>query len=241
VRAQHTNLAAVLGQTALLVDLSPVELQQLAVRAVRKVFRAGELLFSEGEACGGLHILAQGRVRLFKTSAKGREQVLAVNLPGETIAEIPVFDGGPYPASAVAVEDVEIVYISRQDFQAYCLEHPAVALKMLVVTGGRLRSLVGIIEELSFTTIRERLISFLVKLAKSEGKQTAHGVAFQLPVNHQELANQLGTVRELISRNLIRLQDEGLIEVNSKQIAVKDIAAMQANLHAEVSSKDRQK
>ena len=232
MRTQHTDLAAVLGQTVLLADLSPIELQMLAARAVNKPFRAGELLFSEGESCGGLHILAQGRVRLFKTSAKGPEQVLAVNLPGETIAEIPVFDGGPYPASALAVEDVEIVYISRDDFQAYCLEHPAVALKMLVVTGARLRGLVSIIEELSFTTIRERLISFLVKLAKCEGKQTTQGIAFQLPVNHQELANQLGTVRELISRNLIRLQDEGLIKVNSKQIVVKDLKVMQENLNS---------
>lgn len=204
----------------------------LSARAVRKLFRAGELLFTEGESCGGLHIIAQGRVRLFKTSAKGREQVLALNHSGETIAEIPVFDGGPYPASALAVDDVEIVYISRDDFQAYCLEHPAVALKMLVETGARLRRLVGIIEELSFTTIRERLISYLVKLAKSEGQKTAHGITFQLSVNHQELANQLGTVRELISRNLTRLQDEGLIEVKSKQITVKDIKILQTHLDA---------
>ena len=76
----------------------------LAARSVRKLFSAGELLFSEGEPCNGLHIIARGKVRLFKTSVNGREQVLSVNVSGESVAEIPVFDGGPYPASAVALE-----------------------------------------------------------------------------------------------------------------------------------------
>jgi CRP/FNR family transcriptional regulator len=193
---------------------------------VRKLFSTGELLFSEGEPCNGLHIIARGKVRLFKTSVNGREQVLSVNVSGESVAEIPVFDGGPYPASAVALEETEIVFISRRDFNAYCLEHPEVPLKVLTVVGARLRNLVGIIEELSFTTIRQRLISTLLKLAQSEGKKTARGIEFQLPASHQELANQLGTVRELISRNLMRLQAEGLLDVDARQIVVKDVKGL---------------
>ena len=202
----------------------------LAACTVRKLFSAGELIFSEGEPCNGLHIIARGKVRIFKTSMSGREQVLAVNGPGETVAELPVFDGGPFPASAIAVEDVEIAFISRRDFNAYCLEHPEVALKVLSVVGARLRRLVGIIEELSFTTIRQRLIATLVKLAQSEGKTTARGIEFQLPATHQELANQLGTVRELISRNLMRLQAEGLLDVDARQIVVKDMKGLSALL-----------
>jgi CRP/FNR family cyclic AMP-dependent transcriptional regulator len=204
----------------------------LAARTVRKLFSAGELLFSEGEPCNGLNIIARGKVRIFKTSVSGREQVLAVNVPGESIAELPVFDGGPYPASAVAIEDTEIAFISRRDFNAYCLEHPEVALKVLSVVGARLRRLVGIIEELSFTTIRQRLIAALVKLAQSEGKPTPRGIEFQLPATHQELANQLGTVRELISRNLMRLQAEGLLDVDARQIVVKDMKSLRALLES---------
>ncbi|HUX27820.1 MAG TPA: Crp/Fnr family transcriptional regulator [Terracidiphilus sp.] len=227
---QRIDLAAVLQKTALLSSLSPAELQMLAARTVRKLFSTGELLFSEGEPCSGLHIISRGKVRIFKTSVNGREQVLAVNGPGESVAELPVFDGGPFPASAVAIEDTELAFISRRDFNAYCLEHPEVALKVLVVVGARLRRLVGIIEELSFTTIRQRLISALVKLAQSEGKQTARGIEFHLPASHQELANQLGTVRELISRNLMRLQAEGLLDVDARQIVVKDMKGLTALL-----------
>jgi len=230
VTPERTDLTAVLGKTPLLFGLTPVELKTLSARTSRKIFSTGELLFTEGEPCNGLHIIAQGKVRIFKSSLGGREQVLAVNGPGESVAELPVFDGGPFPASAVAIDDVEIAYISRSDFQAYCLDHPEVALKVLQVVGGRLRRLVGIIEELSFTTIRQRLIAALLKLAESEGRNGPRGIEFQLPASHQELANQLGTVRELISRNLMRLQAEGLLEVDARQIVVKNIDGLKALL-----------
>lgn len=228
--SERIELAAVLGKTTLLSSLTPAEIQLLVARTVRKQFHNGELLFSEGEICHGLHIIAQGKIRIFKTSLGGREQVLAINHPGESIAELPVFDGGLYPASAMATEDSEIAFISRRDFQAYCMEHPEVALKMLAVVGARLRRLVGIIEELSFTTIRQRLISTLLRLAESEGKQTGRGIEFQLPASHQELVNQLGTVRELISRNLMRLQAEGLLDVDAREIVVKGLKGLRALL-----------
>ncbi len=219
-----------LANTALFSSLSPEELRRLAQRTSRKSLRAGELLFSEGEPCRGLHIIACGRVRIFKSSAGGREQVLAVNGPGESVAELPVFDGGDYPASAVALDETQIAFIAQRDFQSYCMEHPKVALKMLAVIGARLRRLVGIIEELSFTTVRQRLVAMLARLARSEGAQTAAGIELELPATHQELANQLGTVREIISRNLMRLQAEGLIEVNGRKILVKSIKDLNALL-----------
>ena len=227
---ERLDIASVLGKTGLLGSLTGPELQMLAARTSRRHLNAGELLFSEDERCDGLHIIARGKVRIFKMSREGREQVLAVNGPGETIAELPVFDGGTYPASAVAIDQVEILFISRRDFNAHCMEHPEIALKVLQVVGGRLRRLVGIIEELSFTTVRQRLISALLRIAQAEGKQTQRGLEFQLPASHQEIANQLGTVRELISRNLMRLQAEGLLEVNGRDIVVKDAAGLRALL-----------
>ena len=228
----RTDLLSVLGKAALFANLSREELQALAARTVRKLFSAGELLFSEGEPCSGIHIIARGKIRIFKTSMNGREQVLAVNVPGESVAELPVFDGGPYPASAAATEETEIAFISRRDFHAYCVEHPEVALRVLSVVGARLRRLVGIIEELSFTTVRQRLIAMLVKLAQTEGKMTDRGIEILLPASHQELANQLGTVRELISRNLTRLEAEGLLDVDARQIAVRDLNGLRAQLEA---------
>lgn len=131
------DLTAVLENTALFKCLSISELKLLATRTVRKLFRAGELLFSEGGVCNGLHIVLHGKVRIFKTSASGREQVLTVSVAGECVAELPVFDGGPFPASAIAIEDAEIAFISRRDFHDFCVEHPEVALKVLAFVGAR--------------------------------------------------------------------------------------------------------
>jgi CRP/FNR family transcriptional regulator len=230
VTTQRFDIVAILENTALFSSLSPEELRTLAARTVRKPFKSGELLFSEGEPCHGLHIIASGKVRIFKTSVNGREQVLAVNQPGESVAELPVFDGGVYPASAVAIEETQIAFISQRDFHNYCLEHPEVALKVLSVVGARLRRLVGIIEELSFTTIRQRLVAMLLRLAQEQGTAVGQGIEFQLPSTHQELANQLGTVRELISRNLMRLQAEGLLDVDARRIVVKDMKGLGALL-----------
>ena len=226
------DLAEVLQRTALFSTLSQSEVQQLAAKTVRKILSAGEVLFHAGDACKGFYIIARGQVRMFKSSASGREQVLAVNVAGESVAEIPVFDDGPYPASAVAIEETEIAFISRRDFREYCLSHPEVALKVLAFVGARLRRLVGIIEELSFTTTRQRLVSVLVRLAQSEGRKTGKGIEVLLPGSNQELANQLGTVREVISRNLMRLQAEGLLEVDARQIVIKDVKGLAALLEA---------
>ncbi len=217
------NVATALSAVSLFSGLSANELRLLAAHAVRKRFVQVELLFSEGDPCGGLHIIARGKLRIFKSLPSGREQVLAVEGPGGSVAELPVFDGGPYPASVSAVEESQILFISRDDFRRFCLEHPEVALKMLAVVGARLRRLVGIIEELSFATVRQRLVSALVRLAQAQGTRTDRGIEFQLPGTHQDLAHQLGTVRELVSRNLMRLQAEGLLEVDARSIVVRDM------------------
>ena len=230
VNTKRMDLAEVLQRTALFSSLSQSELQQLAAKTVRKILSAGEFLFHEGDACKGFHIISRGQVRLFKSSSSGREQVLAVNVAGESVAEVPVFDDGPYPASGVAIEETEIAFISRRDFHEYCLTHPEVALKVLAFVGARLRRLVGIIEELSFTTTRQRLVSVLVRLAQSEGRKSERGIEVLLPGSNQELANQLGTVREVISRNLMRLQAEGLLEVDARQIVIKDVKGLAAVL-----------
>jgi len=227
---ERLDLTGVLLRTGLLSTQAPEGIQLLAARTVRQRFRQGELLFSEGELGSGLHMIARGRVKLFKTSVGGREQALAMKEPGEAVAELPVMDGGAYAVSAMAVEDTEVAFISRNDFQRICMKHPEVGLKMLAMVGARLRHMMGIIEELSFSTVRERLASVLLRLAENEGKRTERGVAFTLPASHQELAGQLGTVRELVSRNLMRMQVEGLVTVNAREIVVRDLKALAAVL-----------
>ena len=224
------NATKTLAQAGLFTGLSETELSFLAQRAVPRKFSAGELVFSEGEPCAGMYVVESGQIRIFKTSPGGREQVLSIDGPGGSVAELPVFDGGNYPASVSAIEDSVLLFISKQDFQALCLAHPQVALKVLRVVGARLRRLVGIIEELSFTTVRHRLAAYLVRLAKREGTRTAEGIEVTLPTSNQELASQIGTVRELVSRNLSRLQSEKFIDMDGRRIVISDLKRLEAEL-----------
>jgi CRP/FNR family transcriptional regulator len=208
--------------------LTEQELAFLVQRAVPRHYGSGELVFGEGEPCLGLYVVESGHVRIFKSSVGGREHVLSIDGPGSSVAELPVFDGGNYPASVAAIDEATLLFISKQDFQSLCLAHPQVALKVLRVVGARLRRLVGIIEELSFTTVRHRLASFLLRQAQKEGRRKDRGIEISLPASNQEFASQIGTVRELVSRNLSRLQAEGVLEVDGRSVIVRDLKALEA-------------
>ena len=219
-----------LAKVAIFSGLTDSELDFLAERAVPRHFVPGEMVFCEGEPCAGLYVVERGNIRIFKSSAGGRQQVLSIDGPGSSVAEVPVFDGGDYPASGAAVDHATLLFVGKRDFQALCLAHPEVALKVLRVVGARLRRLVGIIEELSFTTVRHRLTSFLLRLARREGTPSAAGVEFLLPGSNQELAAQLGTVRELVSRNLSRLQAEGLLKLEGRRVVIPNLKSLEAEL-----------
>jgi len=228
-KADH---ALTLAKIPIFSGLADNELAFLTQRAVPRHYSAGELVFSEDEPCSGLYVVESGHVRIFKSSSGGREHVLSVDGPGSSVAELPVFDGGNYPASVAAVDDATLLFISKQDFQALCLAHPHVPLKVLRVVGARLRRLVGIIEELSFTTVRHRLASFLLREAQRIGKRKDGGLEIELPPSNQEFAAQIGTVRELVSRNLSRLQAEGIIEIDGRNVLIRDLKALEEETRA---------
>lgn len=230
MRMAHPSPREILKATPLFAALDDTELNSLAAKAGIRSYAAGEMLFCEGEPCAGLFIVVTGRIRIFKTAVNGREHVLAVEGRGASVAELPVFDGGSYPASGSALEPSEALFLSRSDLRVICLEHPEVSLKLLQVVGARLRRLVGIIEELSFTTVRHRLISWLLREAKAGGKPVERGTVVLLGATHQEVAAQIGTVRELVSRNLARLQAQGFIETTGREITILDPDGLEADL-----------
>lgn len=227
---ETTAQLALLKRVQLFSSLSDTEFAFLTSHLVPRRYGNGEMVFSEGDPCAGLYVVQSGNVRIFKSSANGREQVLSIDGPGSSIAELPVFDGGNYPASAQALSDSTLLFFSRDDFQKLCLQYPQVALKVLRVIGGRLRRLVGIIEELSFTTVRHRLIALLVRLGKAASNGTNDSVNFTMSANNSEVAAQIGTVRELVSRNLSRLQSEGLIQVDNRELTIHSLKKLQAEL-----------
>jgi CRP/FNR family transcriptional regulator len=206
-----------LSQIALFAALGESEIQALASRAVERRYSEGEMLFWEGEPCAGVFLIAQGSVKIFKTSAGGREMMLQLETAPASVAELPLFDGGPYPASVRAVEPVVAFFINKQDFRQVCLQFPEVALKVLAVVGHRLRHLVMMVESMTFGSVTQRLARLLLDASTQAGAEQ-----FDLPHTHQELASRLGTVREVVSRNLARFRAQGLIRVQGHQMQILD-------------------
>jgi CRP/FNR family transcriptional regulator len=138
------------------------------------------------------------------------------------VAEVPVFDGGPYPATVITQEPSEAMLIRKDDFLACCRRNPELTLKFLNVFSARLRHLVGFVERVTFGSIRQRLAQALVEMAD------ANGDSFAMAETHEDLANRLGTVREVVSRNLGRFQSEGLIRLHRREVQILNRAGLAA-------------
>lgn len=227
--AGQNETARLLGKIRLFAELSEAELEALAYRAIRKTFSAREHLFFEGEPCRAMFLIVEGSVRVFKSSASGREITLTMETAPTSVAEIPVFDGGAYPASAAAVDRVTAYLITKQDLRALCRRHPELALKLLAVVGKRLRALVSIVHQVTFGGVRQRLARALLDFETDSG-----GSPFQAMETHQELALRLGTVREVVTRNLSRFQAEGLIRIRGREIRIEDRAGLEREAATEL-------
>ena len=128
-----------LRQIPIFSELEEPVLLRLAERCVSRRVPAGTLLFSSGELCRGLYIVDTGRVRIYRVSPEGREQVLHIEGPGRPVAELPLFDGGAYPASAVTIEESRLLFLPREDFEHLYRTHPDVAHAIIRGLGRRLR------------------------------------------------------------------------------------------------------
>lgn len=221
--------ARVLGEIDLFAVLPPEERERLAEVARQRHFGPGETLFDEGARCEGIWIVAQGQVKILKTTPGGRQVVLAIQPSPATVAEVPVFDGGPYPATVTAMDDVEAMIILKNDFLAACRRNPDLTLKFLEVFGRRLRQLVVLVERVTFGSVRQRLASTLLEFAAEAGAPK-----FTLPETQEELAARLGTVREVVSRNLSRFQGEGLVRMQRRDLEILDAEGLRAEADMEI-------
>jgi len=229
--ATKSPLIELLHRIPLFAELQDDVLQQLARRCVTKAVPAGHLLFATGEECRGLYMIASGRVRIYRTDPAGREQVLHVEGPGRTVAELPIFDGGPYPASAITIEDCQLVFLPRAAFEYLYRNQPDVAHAIIRALGRRLRHLVHLTETLAFRDVAARLAMLLVGYAERAGVATALGVEIELDRTQEELAHEIGTARESVSRAMKQLRRKGLVEpLQRNRFLIPDVQRLRALL-----------
>jgi CRP-like cAMP-binding protein len=222
-----TDISAVLRQLPLFAEFGADALARLAAHSVARTFPAGHVLFATGDPCRGLYIIESGRVRIYRTSPAGREQILHSDGPGRAVAELPLFDGGSYPASAVTEVESRLVFVPRADFEALYRGNPDVAQAIVRGLGKRLRQLVQVTETLAFRDVAARLAHFLADFAEQHGKPADAGVEILLDRTHEELSFELGTARESVSRAIKQLAQKGLIvPLGRKRIRIPDVAGL---------------
>ncbi|HZI19919.1 MAG TPA: Crp/Fnr family transcriptional regulator [Pyrinomonadaceae bacterium] len=218
-----------LRRAALFGELDEATLGALAARAVVRRFDRDQLLFIAGEEARGLFVVVAGSVRAFRESADGREQVIHVERAGATVAEVPVFDDGPYPSTVAADEEGTIVlFIDKRDVRRLALAHPEIGLAALKVLAGRLRRCAELVETLSLREVGQRLARFLLSEARSKGTREGGALRVRLAQTNQQIAARVGSVREVVSRAMTRLQHDGLVRLEGRDLTVPDERALAA-------------
>lgn len=227
--AESVDVPALLRGLPILADLDEPSLARLADRCVTRRVGEGHVLFTTGERCRGLYVIASGRVRIYRTSPEGREQVLHVEGAGRPVAELPLFDGGAYPASAVTLEPTRLVFLPREHFERLYRESPDVAHAVIRGLGRRLRHLVQVTQTLAFRDVAARLAMLLADYADRVGERTADGVELRLQRTQEELSMEIGTARESVSRAWRQLRQQGLIEpLGGQRLRIPDVERLRA-------------
>jgi len=203
--------------------LDEATLKALARVAVRRRYDAGQMIFVEGEPCAGLFIVERGRVKIFKLSPGGREQILHIFKAGEGFNDVAALDGGPNPANVMALEPTSVLVIDRPSMVDLLERYPALSRAVIENLASRARHLVSLVEDLSLRTVVERLAKLLLEQAAEE--VDLKGIPRGL--THAQMAARLGTVREVITRSLHKLEDEGIIKIERHRIIILDREALE--------------
>lgn len=195
------------------------ELEAINRLVFQKNYDKGEMIALEGEPTEALYLVASGAVKVFKTSADGKEQTLAIIRLQETFNEVPVFDGDVNPASAQAMTPVTLYGIRKNDIENILRRYPHVAMNVIKVMAGRLRHLVSLVEDLSFRHVIGRVAKILLEYA-------ADGASPGPRLTQRDMAAMAGTAREVVSRSLKTLEEDGFIEIDRHRIIIKDKEAL---------------
>ena len=198
--------------------LSLQELDAISAIVADRQYNKGQQIFAEGDEGIGFYIVISGRIKVYKVSPDGKEQILHIFGPGKPFAEVPVFEGSRYPANAEALEKSRLFFFPKKGFGKVIHENPALAMNMLASLSQRLKQFSNLIEALSLKEVPGRLASYLLYLSDRSGSTDE----FQLDIAKAQLASLLGTIPETLSRIFAKMAGNELIRMNGPHIVILD-------------------
>ncbi|MGK2964403.1 MAG: Crp/Fnr family transcriptional regulator [Tepidiformaceae bacterium] len=210
--------------------LSDESASRLAREWSVRAYGPRELVIRAGEPARGFYFMRHGKARILRTGADGREQTFRLAATGDTFGEVPVLDGAPNPATVETLEPSEIVFIPTESFLRAIQAHPEVAMPVIVHIARRLRSFTELVEQISLQTVHGRLARYLYQLASEEGVARDGSIVVPREITQQDLASLVGSVREVVSRTLKTMEEDGVVTIRRKEIEIHDLEALRSYL-----------
>jgi len=212
------NILNIISTIPLFNGLPDDQLSAIRQIAVEKQYNKGQTIFSEEDETKGLFVVVDGRVKIYKVSSEGKEQILHIIEAGQSFGEVTVFTGQQMPANAQALAKSRLLLFPRSAFVGLVTANSSLALNLLAIMSKKLRQFAAQIENLSLKEIPARLASYLIYLAEEQGSEDA----VTLNVSKGQLASLLGTIPETLSRIFAKLSGQNLIRVEGPKITLLD-------------------
>jgi len=208
-------------------DLESNQLEMITDAIIRKRYKKGDVIFLQGSVLDGLYIINSGKIKIFKYTKEGKEQILYILSDGDFFGELSLLKAEEVSYNAEAMEDVNICMIQKKDFDKTLALNPEISVKILGVIGGRLSKLETLVQSLGTKDIEARISQMLLELADEFGVHKKNSIEINISLTREDMANFIGVTRETISRKLSHLQDEGVIKlIGNKKIAILNIESL---------------
>jgi CRP/FNR family transcriptional regulator len=227
-KSTKTKRIAALRCATLFGGLTAEALNDIVQQTLELRLQKDEMLFLSGEPAKGLFVVVSGKIRAFQQNEDGREQVMYVDGPGSVLGDVPVFDDGPYPVSAMAEADAEVLFIEKSDIRELCTKYPALALAALRMMAGKVRKHSTLVETLSLHEVGQRLALFLLAEIQFGINSADVSMAFRLRLSNHEIASRIGSVRDVVSRAFSRLKHERLISMDDRDVMILDLPGLKS-------------
>lgn len=204
-------------------NLPPEDLAIINQASIERKYKKNETIFVEGEPGEGFYYVKSGKVKIIKLSMDGREHIINILGPSEVFAEVLLFNKGPYPATAIAVEESCVGIIRNSELEAVIINHPRVAMNIIQVMSKKLLFIQKKVKSLAFSDSYAKIAQTVENLAVSHGKETCHGLEIDSGITRQDIANLAGTTRETVSRVFSVMKKDKVLEGDERRIIVLDL------------------
>ena len=211
-----------LRKLSLFKDLSDAEMKELEPYCSTSTFRKKETIFSEGEPPEWFYLVLSGKVKITKLSHEGKEVILEVISPTDIFGGVAVIKGFPYPANAIAMEDAEVLKISRKNLLRLVDRFPNLMYCMAMQMGERMKSSYDSLKNIALERVEARIAALLLKLAGKVGVESKHGTVIDMRLTKQDVADMVGTTVETSIRTFSKFKKQGLVAESDGKFVIKD-------------------